>query len=160
MLLQRSRRQCVNAFKQRGFTLLEVLVAMTLIGFGLAVAFTAVSGTARMDEKMTDHSAAMALARSKLDEALANSQFVLANDYGEDHYSGTDFGYRIQLRPVPILSPEQHVRIRTFKRKLEKIDIEVFWGSKDARQSYTLSSYRVSPLETNSAAINSDVARP
>lgn len=147
MLRQRSRQRYCTTTVQRGFTLLEVLVAMTLIGFGLAVAFTAVSGTARLDEKMAGHSAAMALARSKLDELLANPAFVLANDRGEDRYVGTDFGYRIQLHPAPVLSPEQQDQIRSFKQRLERIDIEVFWGAKGAQQSYSLSSYRIAPTE-------------
>ena len=61
----------------QGFTLLEVLVAMTLIGLGLAVAFTAISGTAHLDGKMAAHQAAMTLARSKLDEALVYGTYTL-----------------------------------------------------------------------------------
>lgn len=140
--------------------MLEVLVAMTLIGLGLAVAFTAISGSARLDDKMAGHAAAMTLARAKLDEALANPGFVLANDSGEDHYAGTDFGYRIQLRPVPVLQSEQQNQIRTFKQKLERIDIDVFWGPKNAQQSYTLSSYRIAPPETISPSPSPGAARP
>ena len=145
---QRNRKYHLIVVAQRGFTLLEILVAMTLVGFGLAVAFTAVSGTARLEEKMAGHSAAVALARSKLDEALASPSFALAHDHGEDHYAGTDFGYRIRLHPVSILSPEQQQQIRTFNRKLERLDVEVFWGAKDAPQSYSLSSYRIAPTES------------
>lgn len=140
--------------------MLEVLVAMTLIGLGLAVTFTAVSGSARLDEKMTGHAAAMILARSKLDEALANPAFVLANDSGEDHYAGTDFGYRIQLRPEPVLQSEQIAQIRTFKQKLERIDIDVFWGPKNAQQSYTLTSYRIAPSETSAPLSSSGTVKP
>lgn len=133
---------------------------MTLIGLGLAVTFTAVSGSARLDEKMTGHAAAMILARSKLDEALANPAFVLANDSGEDHYAGTDFGYRIQLRPEPVLQSEQIAQIRTFKQKLERIDIDVFWGPKNAQQSYTLTSYRIAPSETSAPLSSSGTVKP
>lgn len=152
MLLHLSERRLTPTCTQQGFTLLEVLVAMTLIGFGLAVAFTTVSGSARMDDKMAGHAAAMALARSKLDEVLASPQFVVADDRGEDRYAGIDFGYRIQLRPVTLMTAEQQNQIRTFKRKLERIDIDVFWGPKATQQSYSLSSYRIAPLEPNPAA--------
>lgn len=138
-----------NTDDQGGFTLLEVLVAMTLIGFGLAVAFTAVSGTARLDGKLAGHTAAMVLARSKLDEALANPAFVLAGDQGEDRYAGTDFGYRIQLHPIQILQPEQQAQINSFKQRLERIDIEVFWGPKELPQSYILSSFRIVPSDAS-----------
>ena len=133
------------AHLHQGFTLLEVLVAMTLIGLGLAVAFTAISGTAHLDGKMAAHQAAMTLARSKLNEALAHPDFKLAPDAGEDHYAGMDFGYRIALRPMEWLTPAQRERIPAFQQKLERIEIEVFWGPENAKQSYTLSSFRIAP---------------
>ena len=97
MLFRPSENAYIQASSQRGFTLLEVLVAMALIGFGLAVAFTAVSGTARLDEKMSGHFAAMALARSKLDETLASPKFAVANDLGEDRFAATESNC-VQLR--------------------------------------------------------------
>lgn len=133
---------------QQGFTLLEVLVAMALIGLGLAVAFTAISGTVHLDGKMAAHQAAMNLARSKLEEALAHPDFKLAQDEGEDHYAGINFGYRVVLRPMEWLSPAQRQRIPAFQQKLERIEIEVFWGPDNAKQSYTLSSYRIAPPNT------------
>lgn len=159
MSLQRHRLTPLRTPTQRGFTLLEVLVAMTLIGFGLAVAFTAVSGTARTDEKMTAHAAAMVLARAKLDEALASPAFTLANDTGENYYAGTDFGYRVKLSPVLLLQPEQQQLIRTFKQKLERVEIEVFWGPKDAQQSYVLRSYRSASSEAETTS-DPSVGRP
>ena len=159
MLFRPSENAYIQASSQRGFTLLEVLVAMALLGFGLAVAFTAVSGTARLDEKMSGHFAAMELARSKLDETLASPEFTVANDRGEDRFAGMDFGYRIQLRPVTLLTPEQQNQIRSFNTKLERIDIDVFWGPKDAQQVYSLSSYRIAPSQPKLAA-QSESNRP
>lgn len=116
---------------------------MALIGVGLAIAFTAMSGAARIDSKMAGHQAAMILARAKLDEALAHPDFKLAVDQGEDHYAGVDFGYRVVLQPIELLSPEQRARIPSFDQKLERIAIEVFWGAEGAKQSYKLVSYRM-----------------
>lgn len=130
---------------QRGFTLLEVLVAMVLIGFGLAIAFTAISGTARLDDKITGHTAAMALAQAKLDEALSSPTFSVADDAVDQGYAGTDFGYRIHLRPVEVLTRAQQERIPGFRQKLEEVEVEVFWGPKGSQQVYRLSSYRLAP---------------
>ena len=131
--------------QQLGFTLLEVLVAMVLIGFGLAIAFTAISGTARLDDKINGHTAAMALAQAKLDEALASPTFAVADDAVDQGYAGTDFGYRIHLRPFEALTRAQQERIPAFRQKLEEVEVEVFWGPKGNQQVYRLNSYRLAP---------------
>ncbi|MBB6561406.1 prepilin-type N-terminal cleavage/methylation domain-containing protein [Acidovorax soli] len=130
---------------QHGFTLLEVLVAMVLIGFGLAIAFTAISGTARLDDKINGHTAAMALAQAKLDEALANPTFAVADDAVDQGYAGTDFGYRIHLRPFEALTRAQQERLPAFRQKIEEVEVEVFWGPKGNQQVYRLNSYRLAP---------------
>lgn len=130
---------------QQGFTLLEVLVALVLLGIGVGMGYTAISGSTRLDGKMTAHTAAVALARAKLDEALANPLFALANEKKEDRYAGVDFGYRAVLAPLAVLEPDKKLLIPGFKSELQRIDIEVFWGSKDAPESYKLTSYRVAP---------------
>lgn len=128
--------------RQRGFTLLEVLVAMTLVGVGLALAFTTISGSARTEDRLAVHTAALQLARAKLDEALAQPDFQLAADPGEEHYAGQEFGYRLRQTPVQLLSEAQRARLPKFQQQLEHIEIEVFWGPKDSQQSYRLSTLR------------------
>jgi prepilin-type N-terminal cleavage/methylation domain-containing protein len=131
--------------KQRGFTLLEILVATTLIGMGLALAFTAMSNTTALDKKLSSHRAAMSLARSKLDEALAHPDFKVAQDDGEVEYAGVDFGYRITMHPVNLINPAQQARIPSYQHQLERIEIIVFWGPEKNKNSYTLSSHRITP---------------
>lgn len=146
----------------RGFTLLEVLVAIVLVGTGIAAGFTAMSGNTRMEEKMAAQDAAAILARAKLDEAMSSPDFVIAKELSEDRYAGTDFGYRLQLQQIPILTAAQQERIPSFKRQLERISIEVFWGPKEAKQSYTLSNYRIasSPRTNAPATPDQRLGRP
>lgn len=142
MLRPRPEPRRALARGARGFTLLEVLVAMTLLGIGLALAFTAVSGSARTEDKLALHAAALQLARSKLDEALANPDFQVADGPGQEHYAGQDFGYRIRLTPVELLTEPQRQKLPAFQQTLERIDIEVFWGPKGLQQSYQLATLR------------------
>jgi prepilin-type N-terminal cleavage/methylation domain-containing protein len=138
--------------RQQGFTLLEVLVAMVLLGSGLAIAFTAISGSTRLEAKSTAHAAAMALAQAKLDEVLNHPDYVLAADAGEERFAGIDLGYRIQVRPVPLLEPAQQAALTEFKSVLHSVEIEVFWGPKAAPQSYRLATYRLDPPPPTTAA--------
>lgn len=129
--------------RQQGFTLLEVLVAMVLLGSGLAIAFTAISGSTQLEAKSTAHAAAMALAQAKLDEVLSHPDYLLAADAGEERFAGIDLGYRVQIRPVPLLEPRQQAKLTGFTQKLQTVEIEVFWGPKTAPQSYRLVTYRL-----------------
>lgn len=142
MLQSRPEHRRAWLQRARGFTLLEVLVAMTLVGIGLALAFTAVSGSARTEDKLAMHAAAMQLARSKLDETLANPDFRVADEPGQERYAGQDFGYRIRLTPVQLLTERQRQKLPAFQQTLERIDIEVFWGPKGLQQSYQLATLR------------------
>ncbi len=125
---------------------------MVLLGAGLAVAFTAISGSTRLEAKASAHAAAMALAQAKLDEVLSHPDYLLAADVGEERFAGIDLGYRIQVRPVPLLEPAQQALLTEFKSVLHSVEIEVFWGPKAAPQSYRLSTYRLDPPKASAGA--------
>lgn len=130
---------------QRGFTLLEVLIAMVLVGTGIALAFTAVSSGTKLEAKMKEQEAAIRLARAKLDEALLHpAHFGLAADDGEQNFAGKEFGYRLQARKMPLLSEALQTRLSTQAGWVEEVSIEVFWGPKNLQQSYRLVTYRQS----------------
>ena len=153
-----SRRGKPNRFvKQSGFTLLEVLVAMALIGIGFSAAFVAISGTRRLTEKSMTHESARILAQAKLDEVLSGKAYVLTDEDGEDRYSGNTFGYQIKVRPVDIFVPEA-VEKKALSFILEDVSIEVYWGPSGSQQSYRLSTLRYSvkqvpPGPGNTAAL-------
>lgn len=126
--------------KQRGFTLLEVLVAMALIGIGFATAFVALSGSRRLGERAMAHEIAMQLARAKLDEVLNSKSNILTEDPQELRYAGQLFGYQVKIRPVAIpLAPTSGDAL------VEDVGVEVFWGDKDKQQSYQLATMRMTP---------------
>ena len=128
---------------QAGFTLLEVVVAMVIVGSGIALALTAISGSARLESRMAEQQAAMHLARAKLDEVLQDAEvFELASDAGESHFAGTDFGYRVQARPISLVPAALQSRLPAGAGQAEEVAIEVFWGPKPAVQSYRLVTYR------------------
>ena len=134
-----------SKLRHAGFTLLEVLIALVLIGSGMAIAYTAITGSLKLHEKSRNHTAAMILARSKLDEILASSDFSLAEDQGVLNYGGVDYGFRARARPVVLLTPTQQDRIRSFKLLFEEVSVEVFWGATELKQSYALKSFRLDP---------------
>ena len=144
--------------KQRGFTLLEVLVAMALIGIGFATAFVALSGARRLSEKVAAHEVAMQIARAKLDEILHAKGNTLIDDIGGNKeliYAGQSFGYQVKIRPVAV-----PLAGSTDDPLVEDVGIEVFWGdkntknSKEKQYSYQLATMRMTPKALTQATAN------
>jgi type II secretion system protein I len=130
-----------TAPKQSGFTLIEVLVALVILGIGIGSILAAYSGSLRLMQRARDHSVAGLLARSKLDETLATENGEVADDGREERYNGTLFGYRITTTPVDLISEELAEKLPGAPR-LEEVRVEVFWGEEDRQQRYVMSSFR------------------
>jgi general secretion pathway protein I len=67
----------------RGFTLVEVLVALMIVAMGLAALMTAVSGTARASGYLRDKTLAQWIALNRLTEVRLNT-----NTLGDNHDTG------------------------------------------------------------------------
>ena len=130
--------------RMRGFTLLEVMVAMALIGIGFSAVFLAMSGTTRLSSARVVHEAAATLARAKLDEVLIAPDYALSEEAQEDRFAGQLFGYRIKIKAADLPRPNR-LAGAVMPFALEDIAIEVFWGPTGAQQSYSLATQRFAP---------------
>jgi general secretion pathway protein I len=84
---------------QRGFTLLEVLVAFTIAALALGVMFSAVLGglrTARVADHMQE---AVTLARSRLAAAMAAVDAGVVTQGPQQGDDGGGFHWQVRIRP-------------------------------------------------------------
>lgn len=59
-----------NSLKQYGFTILEVMVAMVIMGISIGVFFSLMGNSARLSGKINDHAQLLFLAETKTEEAF------------------------------------------------------------------------------------------
>lgn len=131
----------------RGFTLMEVLVALVIMGIGLTAVLVAYSGSMRLMQESQVNHAATVLARSKLDEYLTDPTMEVVDRDAEERYNGILYGYRMTVEQVDLLDAGLAKRVE-LPLVLDRILVQVFWGEGEGAREYRLVAYRTHPQKT------------
>lgn len=111
----------------RGFTLIEVLAAIVLMGIVLPVAMNAISVATMVGSAAKRRSEAAMLVQSKLSELVVTKGWQNGNmngDWAEDH---PDYRWVAELKEWDTSS-------------LKELDVHVLWTASGREQSVTLST--------------------
>jgi type II secretion system protein I len=108
----------------RGFTLLEVLVALAILSLTVVVSIQAFAQGLRLLKLSGDHQAAMLIADLKAREVTAPKE-------GREDGTEGAFTWERTIKVVP--SPDLDVVGRTAKWHVYEIDVKVKWGDRNLR---------------------------
>lgn len=98
--MNRTMRSCAGArHEERGFSLLEVLVALTIVCIGLGILFQVVSGSLRLGFRARQHQEIWAAAVKAFEMVLPPGLSWKEMEWeGEDE----EFSWRIEVHPVAL----------------------------------------------------------
>jgi general secretion pathway protein I len=126
---------------RRGFTLLEVMVATTIMGIAVVTLMSGISTSVRNATRLTDYDRAALLARAKMDSLLTDPKLpqhvTLEEPFDPALLGGARGGWRAQVTPfetAPGAGPGAP--------SLDRLQLEIWWMSADQRRSFSLEGFR------------------
>jgi general secretion pathway protein I len=131
--------------KQRGFTLLEMMVATLIMGIAVIGLMGEITASMRNASRVTNRDRAALLARSKIDELLLDPQFPVdtpvEGPFDPSLTGGVAGGWRARLARFempPSPAPRQ--------QSLDRMTLEIWWMAGGERRTFAMSGYRTHVL--------------
>ena len=126
---------------RRGFTLLEMIVATTIMGVAVVGLLAGISGATRNASRLRDYARVTQLARQQMNGMLADYTLphntVLSNSFNPEVTGGLECGWRAQ-----VTTAEKSPTPRVGEPALDRIELEVWWNSAGNRRSFTMEAFR------------------
>ena len=130
-----------------GFTLLEVAIALAILGVGVVTVLELFSGALRMETTAGTRARAVIYARGLLDQTLTVSEVRPASDRGQ-----FDNGYRWErtIREAPEFTDQGDRDLGVQSEiMLFEIEVSVLWPQSAGREGvYTIRTLRLAPRST------------
>jgi general secretion pathway protein I len=131
--------------RQRGFTLLEMLVATLIMGIAVIGLMAEITDSMRNASRVTNRDRAALLGRSKMDELLADPTIPLDTPvqgaFDRSMTGGVAGGWtarltRFEMPPNPAAG----------QQSLDRLSLEIWWMANGERRTFALSGYRTHVL--------------
>jgi len=122
-----------------GFTLIETVIALAILGIGLTVILELFSGGLRLARTSEEYTKAMNFARMKLEEIITQQNIEEGTDEGE--FDDT-FHWQTSTKKIDLLPVEKDT---DFKPPVDlfQVKVDVLWKSGAKEKSATIESYKV-----------------
>ena len=131
--------------KNKGFTLIEVLVAVAILGVGLTVIIELFSGGLRLGRASEEYTKAVNYARIKMEEIAVKPTIKEGSEEGE--FDET-FRWQVEVKKVEILPIENKPDFKP-PAQFFQVRINIIWKSGSKEKSTHIESYRTIKPEEN-----------
>ena len=123
-----------------GFTLLEVMVALSIIAIALAAVFGSQSQSLMLASEAKFSTTAALLAQTKMAELDVEDPQNLTSDSGDFGEDFPDYGWELKVMDATFPGAEE------ISDLIKQIDLKISWGEDESYQ-YRLRLYRFVPKD-------------
>ena len=128
--------------RSRGFTLIEVAIAMAILGVGVVTVLQLFSGGLRMEEGASIRTRAVVHARTLLDQTLAIPELAPGSERGE-YDDGMRWERTVREAPEYTATSEHDLQIKN-ELAMYEIEVSVLWPQTANREGvYTIRTLRI-----------------
>ena len=127
-----------------GFTLLEIAVALAIVGVGITTCLQIFGGSLRLQDRAARQTRAVLHARAAMDALLFQPEIV---DHSEERTTAEGFQTRILVRHAGVEDGVEDPRVLDLapETALRYLQVDVVWQDGAGTKTYTLKSLRVAP---------------
>jgi prepilin-type N-terminal cleavage/methylation domain-containing protein len=127
--------------RSRGFTLIEIAIAMAILGIGVVSALQVFGGSVQLARVAGRKSEAVMHAKALMDSVLWAPELVADISHGE---IGDGFRWERVIRPA---GPEDGIEETEYRGdvKLAVITVTVEWDDRSGVKNYTIGTMRIIP---------------
>jgi general secretion pathway protein I len=129
--------------KNRGFTLIEIVVAMAILGVGLIAIIELFSGGLRLGRTSEEYTKAVGLARMKMEEFALRDHLEEGNEGGD---FDRDFRWQVGVKKVDLLPAEKFAEFRP-PVEFYQIKVDIIWRSGSRERSAGIETYKTLKVE-------------
>ncbi len=123
---------------KKGFTLIEVIIALSILAIGLMVIIELFSGGLRLGRISKEYTQALNYASTKMEEVFIQKSLDEGEVEGE---FDKNFHWRVGVRKMDLLPLEKEVDFK-LPAELYHIRIDVMWNSGTKQKMTSIESYR------------------
>jgi general secretion pathway protein I len=130
-----------------GFTLLEIAVALAIVGVGVVTVLEIFSAGLRMETAAGTRARAVVYARGLLDQAMTVPEMKAGQEHG---VFGDTYRWEVRVREAPeFIDPDRHALDVHEDFTMYEVEIAVLWEqSADREGVYTIRTLRLAPTPT------------
>jgi general secretion pathway protein I len=127
---------------ERGLTLLEMIVATTILAIAVVGLMSGLAATTRNAARLQDYDRAVQLGRFRMNELLldrrAPHNAVIEGVFDPSQAGGVESGWRAKITQF-----EAPPQITPGATAIDRVELEIWWHSGQSIRTYTLDAYKL-----------------